>query len=309
MTYPSKVALLFPGQGAEKVGMGHDFFREYPLFRQTFEQAEDLLQKKLSTLIFEGPEEELHKTEHAQTALFVTSLAILRVLESITPLSVSLTAGLSFGEYCALVASQKLSFQDALFLVNKRGIAMAHAAEKNPGLMAAILGLQKEDVLPLLNEEAWIANCNCHNQVVISGTRLGIERATVQLFDKGAKKIIPLKVKGAFHCPLMQDAALEFEPFVQKATLFTSPVPFYSTTSGKKEEDEAEIKKLLIDQFTSTSYFEKIIHAIEESPITHCIEIGPEKTLLHCIKRSGGTKELLPLEKVEDLKPIELALS
>ena len=186
-----KIATLFPGQGAQYVGMGKDFAESFAIARETFEEADEILNMRLSKIIFEGPEDLLMQTKYSQLAIFVTSMAILRVLQQQMPhLRPEICSGLSLGEYSALCASGKISFKDALLLIQKRAQFMQEAAEKMGGAMAAVLGLNAEDVSSALQglKDVWVANYNCPGQIVISGTKEGVEKGSEILKAKGAKE-------------------------------------------------------------------------------------------------------------------------
>src|SRR3990167_6220565 len=182
-----KVAYIFPGQGAQYVGMGKDFFNQFSAARETFEEADDLLDYSISTLIFEGPKEELILTKNSQVAIYVVSIAIWRTLSYLFPdITPHTCAGLSLGEYTALTASGRIAFQDGIHLVQARGLYMHEASLSHPGTMAVVLGMEPNVIERILHEmglqgEVWIANLNCPDQVVISGTHKGIEAASVEL--------------------------------------------------------------------------------------------------------------------------------
>ena len=205
-----KIAFIFPGQGAQYPGMGRDFIENFPQARQVFEEADDILERKLSTLILEGPEASLTETKNSQVAIFVVSMAILKVLQNLfPPITPFCCAGLSLGEYTALTAAGVFSFDQALALVQFRGQAMNDACERTKGSMAVVLGLEPEivekTVMSLhLPNDLWIANYNCPGQIVLSGTLKGIQKGTEAMLAAGAKRVLPLQVHGAFHSGLMQ---------------------------------------------------------------------------------------------------------
>lgn len=307
-----KIAFLFPGQGAQLVGMGHDFFREYPEARMVFEEADDLLRKKLSTLIFEGTEEELKRTDISQVALFTTSMAMLKVLETRIHNHIPFVAlGLSLGEYSALVAAKKLTFEEGLLLVEQRGIAMERACRRFPGTMCVILGLSDEAVKEACEKtgpDVIAANFNCPQQVVISGHQEAVQRASQYCLENGAKRVVPLEVDGAFHSPLMKEAESTLQPLVEALHIKKSPIHFISNVTGDFEDAEETIKGLLIRQLTSPVLWNKSIHTCMDAGITAYVEIGPGKTLKRLNMRIH-TQETLSINKAEDLKSIEQELS
>lgn len=217
-----RAAYLFPGQGAQYPGMGKDFFDVFAISRETFEEADEYLGERLSKIIFEGPEAVLTQTKHSQLAIFVNSAAILRALiQQLPDLKPAICAGLSLGEYTALFASGRLGFKETLFLVRERSRLMNDACEKIPGTMAAVLGLHAPEVEAAVKglKGVWVANYNCPGQTVISGTKEGVEKGAEALKARGAKRVLPLTVHGAFHSGLMQPAQDALAPFIAAAPI------------------------------------------------------------------------------------------
>lgn len=306
-----KFAFIFPGQGAQYPGMAKDFFDSYAVVRQTFEEADDLLKQKLSKCILEGPEEVLTQTRNSQTGIFVASMALLRVLQERLPEIVPhVCAGLSLGEYTALCASGRSGFAETLLLVQHRGQYMNDACEQHPGTMAVVLGLeghQVEDVVHELNlpHDLWAANFNCPGQTVISGTFKGIEAATPALKAKGAKRVLPLQVHGAFHSGLMASAEERLKKHIDTAEIKSSEIDFVMNVPGDYVRESAEIKHNLIKQVTRPVRWEQGVRRMNKNGIMRFIEIGPGKTLSGFLKRIEGPAIALSLEKIEDLKTIE----
>jgi [acyl-carrier-protein] S-malonyltransferase len=306
-----KIAFIFPGQGAQYIGMGHDFFRQFARARQVYEEADDLLKRKLTDVIFQSSEKELTETKNSQPAIFVTSLALLAVIEELFPhLTPFATAGLSLGEYSALVASKKISFQEACPLVQARGQFMHDACEAIPGAMSVILGLDDEAVEEIVRsynspEEVSCANFNCPGQVVISGTKKGIEEASALLSSKGAKKIIPLPVHGAFHSHLMKSAQEKLQPYLNTAHFLESDILLATNVTGTFATSTSEIKELLIRQVTSPVRWQKAVSTIDLAGCELFVEIGCGKTLAAMNKRIGVKAPTITIEKVEDLKTLE----
>lgn len=304
-----KKAFLFPGQGAQGVGMGKDFFSTFQIAKETFQEADDLLKMNLSQITFEGPIEVLTETKNSQLAIFVTSVALLRSLQSQFPdLTADVTAGLSLGEYTALFASGRLGFKETLFLVQKRANLMNEACEKNGGAMAAVLGLDAGQIVDALKglKGVWVANFNAPGQTVISGTQEGVEKATLYLKENGAKRVIPLTVHGAFHSPLMQDAQDGLKPFVEEAPLKDSGIDLVMNVPGNYVKDIAQVRDNLISQVTGSVRWEQGVFAMKEAGVELFLEIGCGKTLTGLNKKIG-VPVATSVEKVEDLEKIHAA--
>lgn len=310
----NKIAYLFPGQGAQYVGMGKDFVAQFPKAKQTLEEAEEILGKKLQKLIFEGSEKDLTETENSQVAIFVISMAILKVLEELFPeIRPSICAGLSLGEYTALAASKKLKFKDCLKIVHQRGQRMSEACEKNRGEMAVILGLNGEVVEQMVSDldlpnDLWAANFNCPGQVVISGTSKGIRIGSEKAMALGAKKFLPLQVHGAFHSGLMREAEERLTPFIENLPLEKGESDLVMNVPGDFVEETAQIRKNLIRQVTSSVRWEQGIRSIERRGAVDYIEIGCGKTLAAMNRRIGVLGSTISLETIEQLKQIETYL-
>ena len=309
-----RFAFLFPGQGAQYIGMGKEFYSSFQSAKKLFDEADDLLKMKLSHLIFSGDEKELTQTKNSQPAIFVTSLAHLLVLQEhfcITPVA---CAGLSLGEYSALVAAGKMRFSDALLLVQKRANFMHDACEAHAGSMAVVLGLDDalvQSTVDALNmpQHIWAANFNCPGQVVISGTAVGLEKATKALTEAGAKRILPLQVHGAFHSGLMKPAQERLQDSIMQTPLQDSACSIAMNCTGAFCTSPDEIRFNLVEQVVRPVFWHKSIHAMTEQGIDLFLEIGPGKTLCGMNKRIGVRATSMSLEKPEDLKEIEQALS
>lgn len=310
----NKFAFVFPGQGAQYPGMAKDFVQFYPTARQTFEEADDLLNEKLSAIIFEGPESVLTQTKNSQLGIFVVSMALLRVLQEKFPeIQPNVCAGLSLGEYTALCASGRLSFSDTLFLVKHRGQYMNDACEQHSGKMAVVLGLEGPQVESLVQEvnmpnDLWAANFNCPGQTVISGTLKGIEAATALAKTKGAKRVLPLQVHGAFHSGLMSSAELRLKTHIDASEIKNSSIDFVMNVPGDYVQEKDLIKQFLIKQVTNPVRWEQSVRQMDSKGVDCFIEIGPGKTLAGFQKRIGTVGVSLSLEKVEDLKTLEQQL-
>lgn len=308
-----RIAFLFPGQGAQYPGMGKDFADQFPVARRTFEEADDLLHWSISKLAFEGAEADLTATKNCQIALFVDSIAKMRVLQERYPhIQPTVCTGLSLGEYSALTAAHILSFADCLKLVERRAFFMHQSCEETQGTMAVVMGLEAEavaDSLRGLEGQVWIANLNCPGQIVISGTPKGIEEASNKLKEKNARRILPLNVHGAFHSGLMAKAEQQLAPYVAEANLQKSSTGFVMNVPGDYVTEVDAIRDNLVKQVTHSVLWEKGIRAIDQRGIDLFIEIGAGKTLAGLNKRIAPTAPTISIERTEDLTQVEKACS
>lgn len=305
-----KIALLFPGQGAQYPGMGKDFAETFPKARHLFEEADEILKRRLSDVVFNGPSEVLTETQNSQTGIFVMSLAIWLVLqEQFKDLNPFAAAGLSLGEYTALAASKKLSFQETLKLVDFRSRFMDQSCKSHPGSMAIIMGLDEQVVVQMVKDlnlpsDLWIANINCPGQIVISGTLRGIEIGQMKAKELGAKRVLPLAVQGAFHSGLMAEARENLKPYILEAPFVNTPIHLVMNCSGSAADSLDRIRSQLIQQVTEPVYWAKGIQSMEAMGVDLFLEIGCGKTLSGMNKRIGVSVPTLNLEKVEDLENI-----
>lgn len=299
-----KKAFLFPGQGSQYPGMGKDFYDAFPIAKETFQEADDILGMHLSKILFEGPLDELTRTHHSQPGIFVHSVAILRTLaQQIPDLKPSVCSGLSLGEYTALYASGRLPFGATLRLIRERALGMTEACEKTKGSMAAILGVSGEEIeeaIAPFKGQVWIANYNAPGQIVLSGTKEGILLACVKLKEKG--RVLPLQVHGAFHSGLMQSAQDRLAPFVMNSALEHTEIGFVMNVPGDFASEEGEIRKNLILQVTHSVRWEQGIRAMMSRGTTSFLEIGCGKTLAGLNKKMGAST--LSVDKVADLDKI-----
>ena len=311
----NQTAFIFPGQGAQMVGMGKDFVESYQTARETFEEADDILGEKLSEIAFGGPEDRLTETRNSQTAIYVMSIALLRVIQEQFPeLKPRMTGGLSLGEYTALTASGRLDFNDCLPLVQWRGQVMNDACEATLGTMAVVMGLDGEVVEQLvadlkLPDALWAANFNCPGQVVISGTEAGVAAGAEAAKAKGAKRVIPLQVHGAFHSGLMVQAEERLAPRVMEAPLRDSEIGLVMNVTGKQEQELETIRQQLIKQVTSPVRWESCVRTMMDGGMELFIEIGPGKTLQGMNKRIGVPVPTVSVSKVADLETLANALA
>ncbi|HAF28927.1 MAG TPA: [acyl-carrier-protein] S-malonyltransferase [Bacteroidales bacterium] len=278
-------AYVFPGQGAQFVGMGKDLYDNYPVAKELFEKANDILGFRITDLMFEGTEEDLRQTKVTQPAIFLHSVILAKTLEDFKP---EMVAGHSLGEFSALVANGALSFEDGLTLVYKRAMAMQKACEIEQSTMAAIIGLDDqvvEDVCASIEEVVVPANYNSPGQLVISGSMKGIEIACEKLTEAGAKRALPLKVGGAFHSPLMEPARVELAEAIN-STKFKNPIcPVYQNVDAKPYTDPAQIKENLIKQLTSPVKWTYIMQNMIADGMTSYTEVGPGTVLQGLLKK------------------------
>ena len=280
-------AYVFPGQGAQFVGMGKDLYENNPLAKELFEKANDILGFRITDLMFDGTDEDLKKTKVTQPAVFLHSVILAKTLgEEFQP---DMVAGHSLGEFSALVASGALSFEDGLKLVSKRAMAMQKACEMTPSTMAAVLALPDEKVeeicATITDVTVVCANYNCPGQLVISGTVPGIEAACEKLLAAGAKRALKLKVGGAFHSPLMEPARAELAAAIE-ATTFSAPTcPIYQNVSTKAETCPDTIKANLIAQLTAPVRWTQSVQNMIADGADHFIELGPGAVLQGMIKK------------------------
>ena len=276
-------AFVFPGQGAQFVGMGKDLYENNPLAKELFDKANDILGYKITDIMFEGTAEELKQTKVTQPAVFLHSvISALCMGDEFKP---DMVAGHSLGEFSALVAAGALSFEDGLRLVYARAMAMQKACEMAPGTMAAIIALPDEKVEEICAEistEGNIvipANYNCPGQLVISGNVDAINLACGKLKEAGAKRALPLPVSGAFHSPLMQPAKDELQAAIEKTEVKTPKCPIYQNVDAMPHTDSAEIKQNLIAQLTSSVRWTKSVQNMIADGATEFTECGPGKAL------------------------------
>ncbi|MEQ8424592.1 MAG: ACP S-malonyltransferase [Cyclobacteriaceae bacterium] len=287
-------AYIFPGQGAQFVGMGKDLY-DNPSVKNIFDDANKILGFNITDIMFGGTADQLKETKVTQPAIFIHSVAVARAAAEFKP---DMVAGHSLGEFSALVANQTLSFEDGLSLVSKRALAMQKACEINPSTMAAILGLDDkivEDICASIDEVVVAANYNCPGQLVISGSMKGIEIACEKLKAAGAKRALPLQVGGAFHSPLMEPAREELAKAIE-STHFNQPIcPVYQNVNALPSSDIAVIKKNLNDQLTAPVRFTQSVQNMVKDGATTFIECGPGKVLQGLVKKIAPEVEVMSL--------------
>ena len=305
-----KVAFLFPGQGAQYIGMGKELYDHFRLVRQVFDKADAVLNENFVNLIFNGTEEDIRKTENTQPGILMVSTAISELLMSkgIVPV---MTAGLSLGEYSALVAAGAMSYEDALPLVRKRGQFMNQAVPAGKGTMAAVLGLAAEQLIVCCERAAaygtvGIANYNCPGQLVLSGEVPAVEKASELAKEAGAKRVVPLPVSGPFHSSLLKPAGESLAAELKKITIRDPGIPVITNVEAQPAKDAGTIKKLLIDQVSHSVRWEDSVRYMLSRGIDTFIEVGPGKTLTGFMKKIDKTAAAC---HVEDMASLEAVLT
>lgn len=306
----SKTAFVFPGQGAQAVGMGKDVYETLPESRAVFEQADEALGFPLSRLIFEGPESDLKQTVNTQPALLTASVAYLEALK-IRGIRPDYTAGHSLGEYSALVAAGVLEFRDAVKLVRLRGQFMEEAVPGGQGAMAAVLGAERDALAQLCRSisetdgQVELANVNCPGQIVVSGSAEGVAAIVARVKEAGAKRAIPLEVSGPFHSSLMKEAAERLGSELQ-GTVFRAPqVPVIANVTAEPVTDEEEIRGLLVRQVYSPVLWQDSVERLIALGVDTFVEIGSGTVLAGLIRKIDKNVKVISVNSLESARGFE----
>jgi [acyl-carrier-protein] S-malonyltransferase len=300
----SRKAFIFPGQGSQYVGMASDLFENSVEAKEMIKTADDALGINLSYILFNGPEEQLKQSEFTQPAIFLHSVVLASIIRT---LNADAVTGHSVGEYSALVAAGAVQFYEAVKLVRERGIAMTQAGIKQPGTMAAVVGLDENLVVESCREASsagivQCANFNSPGQIVISGDVNGVRKAMELCKSKGAKLVKELQVSGAFHSPLMNSAKERLKTALDGAHFYDARIPVYANVTAKPMSNKDEIKNLLYEQLTAPVLWEEIINNMIEDEIEEFYEIGPGKVLQGLVKRINPDVKIFGIDKYTDVE-------
>ncbi len=308
MPESAKVAYVFPGQGAQSVGMGHDLYNNFTSAKALFKQADEILGFPLSKLCFEGPEEELRLTINTQPALSTVSFICLKVAQEVSggrlPAPAFL-AGHSLGEYTALAAANVIDFPNAVYLARERGRLMYEAGLKEPGGMVAIIGLNEETLIEVCTQPGTqIANFNCPGQLIISGAMVNLPKAAEYAHAKGASRIMPLQVSGAFHSPLMRPAREGLFEIIAKLNFRDPTVPIIANVTAKPLTKAEEIRTELLEQLCSCVQWQRSVEYMVKNGVATIYEIGPGKVLNGLIKRIDKTVDIRNIGDIAAIKSL-----
>ena len=299
----SRIAFIFPGQGAQTAGMGKDFYEQTETAKGVFDEATRLLGFSMPELCFE-PNDRLDITEYTQAAMVTTSIAMMKVFMERTGIRPDVAAGLSLGEYCALAAAGVMSEADAITTVRQRGILMQEAVPAGVGAMAAVLAMDAAAIETVIApiEGVQIANYNCPGQIVISGLKEAVETAGEKLKEAGAKRVIPLNVSGPFHSRMLTEAGRKLGEVLEKTEVHTPRIPYVANVMAQYVTDAAQVKPLLEQQVYSSVRWQQSVETMLADGVDTFIEIGPGKTLSGFVKKISRDVKVLNIEKMEDLE-------
>lgn len=300
-----KIAYIFPGQGAQKAGMGKDFYENCALSREIYEKSSQLLGFSMEELCFEE-NDRLDITEYTQAALVTTSVAMLAQIEEMgyTP---DVTAGLSLGEYCALVSCKAMTFEDAVKVVRQRGILMQEAVPLGQGAMAAVLGMTAEQIDQVVDpiDGVEVANYNCPGQIVISGKTDAVQTACQALKEAGAKRTVPLKVSGPFHSSMLASAGKKLGEVLEPVVLTEHSIPYVTNVTASYVEGTEEIKDLLVRQVSSSVRWQQSVENMIAAGVDRFVEIGPGKTLASFVKKISREVSVYNVNTWESLEGLK----
>lgn len=304
----SRIAFIFPGQGAQACGMGQDFYEHTETGRKVFDKATELLGFSMPELCFEE-NDRLDITEYTQAAMVTASIAMMKVLEE-NGIKPDVAAGLSLGEYCALAAAGVMSEEDAIKTVRQRGILMQEAVPAGKGAMAAILALDAAAIEEITGsmEGVWIANYNCPGQIVISGEKAAVEEACDKLKAAGAKRAVMLNVSGPFHSGMLTGAGEKLAQVLDRADIHEPRIPYVANVTARYVRSGDQVKELLTRQVSSSVRWQQSVEAMIADGVDTFIEIGPGKTLAGFMKKISRDVKTLNVEKLEDIAKVVEAL-
>jgi [acyl-carrier-protein] S-malonyltransferase len=307
MTEPMKTAYVFPGQGAQWVGMGRDLYQGFPSAKAVFEQADEALDFPLSRLCFDGPEDELLQTVNAQPAIVAVSFACLEAIRGSNSLEPAFVAGHSLGEYTALAAAGVLDFATTVYLARERGRLMHEAGQITPGGMAAVIGLDEAALAEVCTESgARIANINCPGQIVVSGAEENLLQAMDLAKAKGAHRVIRLQVSGAFHTPLMQPAVDGMAEIIAQLSFNQPTVPIVGNTTAQPLTTAESVKEELLKQLCNCVQWQRSVEYMLGDGVATFIELGPGRVLAGLIKRIDRGVNMVNIGDAEAVKNIEV---
>ena len=301
----NKVAFIFPGQGAQAVGMGKDFYDNTETARRIFDRASELLGFSMPELCFES-NDRLDITEYTQAAMVTTSIAMMKVLMEKTDIRPYVAAGLSLGEYCALAAAGVMSVDDAITTVRQRGILMQGEVPVGIGAMAAVLAMDAERIEQVIEDisDVQIANYNCPGQIVISGKKEAVELAAEKLKEAGAKRVIPLNVSGPFHSKMLTGAGKKLGKVLEGVKVSKPEIPYVANVTAEYVTDEGLVKPLLTRQVYSSVRWQQSVETMIKDGVDTFVEIGPGKTLSGFMKKINRNVAVLNIEKLDDLEKV-----
>lgn len=302
----SRIAFIFPGQGAQICGMGQDFYEQTETGKRIFDMASAALGFSMTKLCFEK-NDRLDITEFTQPAMVTACIAMMEVLKERTGIKPDVTAGLSLGEYPAMVAAGVMSPEDAVKTVRQRGILMQEAVPAGVGAMAAVLAMDAEKIEEVLSrvEGVQIANYNCPGQIVISGIKEAVDAATVMLKENGAKRVLPLNVSGPFHSYLLKEAGEKLEGVLESVTVHTPQIPYVANVTAEYVMEESAVKTLLVSQVSSSVRWEQSVRRMLLLGVDTFIEIGPGKTLAGFMKKIDKSARVFNIEKLDDIAKLQ----
>ncbi len=310
-----KLAFLFPGQGAQRVGMGSELSQNFPIARQTFEEADHALGFSLSKLCFEGPEDELRLTTNTQPAMVTVAIAAMRVFEAECGIAPVVTAGHSLGEYSALVAAGALTLPDAVRSVRERGRLMQEACAPGQGAMAALIGLEPDavsEICAMVSQDGQIAvpaNLNAPGQIAIAGNAAAVRRAIDIAKERGATMSIELNVSAPFHCPLMKPAQDGMTPILRGLNISPFRFPVIANVTAEANRDPTKVADLLIQQITAPVRWIESMEQLGKLGVTDAIEFGCGRVLMGLMRRINKNIRTRPLEDMASLKAVSEALA